>query len=288
MPYDINLRLKEIRKSFNLSQADFANKIGVTRGVINNIEKNLTQAKPYVISLVCSVYGVNQNWLETGEGEMLSANQSTSTIFDRIRFVRKSLNMSQQEFGDSLGVNRSIIKNYELGIVSPTNIFINHLCMKHSVSKEWLLSGIGDIMSSNHSDSPECISQRIRELRKHLDMTQTEFGDSLGVSREVINTYENGRVTPPQTIIELLRLKHNVSPEWLNSGSSEMFCPKDDGLSTNDSDLPFSNASLKRLIESPDLIDRSIAFLQSLRLISVMDRNDLNLILSILNSKDDR
>ena len=45
---------------------------------------------------------------------------------------------------------------------------------------------------------------RVKEVRKHLGMTQTEFGDALGVSRDVINSYERGRVTPTQTFLDLL------------------------------------------------------------------------------------
>lgn len=285
MAYDINLRLKEVRKLFNLSQADFADRIGVTRGVINNIEKNLTQPKPYIINLVCSVYGIDPKWLESGEGEMIPANK-TNSVSDRIRLVRKSLEMTQQEFGDSLGVNRSIIKNYELSIVSPTNIFIEHLCMKHGINKDWILSGTGDMLSQECSDPSVGIPQRIRELRKRLDMTQTEFGDSLGVSREVINTYEHGKVLPPHTVIELLHLKHNVNPEWLNTGIGEMFCPTDSTSETIPREIPFNESSLKCLIHSPDLIDRSITFLQTIRMISSMDQYERNLIAAFLKRKD--
>ena len=67
------------------------------------------------------------------------------------------------------------------------------------------------------------IETRIKEMRRHLDLTQTEFGDSLGVSRDVINSYERGRVTPTQTFIELLCMKYDVNPDWLIHGTGEMF-----------------------------------------------------------------
>lgn len=71
------------------------------------------------------------------------------------------------------------------------------------------------------------IETRIKEMRKHLDLTQTEFGDSLGVSRDVINSYERGRVTPTQTFVELLCMKYDVNPDWLIHGTGEMFIAPD-------------------------------------------------------------
>ena len=67
------------------------------------------------------------------------------------------------------------------------------------------------------------IETRVKEVRKHLDMTQTEFGDALGVSRDVINSYERGRVVPTQTFTELLCMKYGVDPIWMETGEGEMF-----------------------------------------------------------------
>lgn len=67
------------------------------------------------------------------------------------------------------------------------------------------------------------IEARIKEVRKHFDLNQTEFGDSLGVTRNMVNTYEHGRVEAPQTFISLLCMKYGVDPIWLETGVGEMF-----------------------------------------------------------------
>lgn len=69
---------------------------------------------------------------------------------------------------------------------------------------------------------------RIRVLRKALNMTQTEFGESLGVSRAVIATYELGKVVPPASVLKLLTVHHNVNPKWLETGELPMFLPMDE------------------------------------------------------------
>lgn len=70
-------RIKELRKHLKLSQTDFATKIGVTRGVIANIEAGLVEIKDYVLKLICSVFNVNEEWILTGAGEMFAKSKQT-------------------------------------------------------------------------------------------------------------------------------------------------------------------------------------------------------------------
>lgn len=75
-------RIKELRKYLKLSQTDFATKIGVTRGVIANIEAGLVEIKEYVLKLICSVFGASEEWILTGNGEMFV--KSKQTILDEL------------------------------------------------------------------------------------------------------------------------------------------------------------------------------------------------------------
>ena len=70
------------------------------------------------------------------------------------------------------------------------------------------------------------MQNRIREIRKKMNMTQTEFGEALGVSRSVISTYEFGKVAPSQSVLKLLTTNFNVNPYWLETGKGDMFQPK--------------------------------------------------------------
>ena len=74
----MNERVKELRKALSLSQDEFGKRLGLTRGAITNIELNKTEPKPLLIDLICREFGVNEEWLRTGEGEMfipLTRNQ---------------------------------------------------------------------------------------------------------------------------------------------------------------------------------------------------------------------
>lgn len=67
------------------------------------------------------------------------------------------------------------------------------------------------------------MKDRIRKIRRELDLTQQEFADRLGVKRGAIANYEIGRNEPVDSIIALICREFNVNEEWLRSGTGEMF-----------------------------------------------------------------
>lgn len=66
-------RIKELRKALNLSQQEFADKIGIKRGAVANYEIGRNAPIDAVISLICREFSVNEEWLRTGNGEMFRA-----------------------------------------------------------------------------------------------------------------------------------------------------------------------------------------------------------------------
>lgn len=67
------------------------------------------------------------------------------------------------------------------------------------------------------------MNERIKKLRKILDLTQQEFGDRLGIKRNTIATYESGRNDPIDAVVSLICKEFNVNEEWLRDGVGEMF-----------------------------------------------------------------
>ena len=66
----MNERLIEIRKSLNLSQKEFAEKIGLKQGSLSDLETGRAKIIDRVIFLICSKYHVNEKWFRTGIGNM--------------------------------------------------------------------------------------------------------------------------------------------------------------------------------------------------------------------------
>lgn len=68
------------------------------------------------------------------------------------------------------------------------------------------------------------MNERIKQLRKALDLTQQEFADRIGMKRNSIANYEIGRNTPIDAVIVSICREFNVNEEWLRTGEGEMFC----------------------------------------------------------------
>lgn len=80
------------------------------------------------------------------------------------------------------------------------------------------------------------IYERIKELRKKtLKMSQTAFGNRLGVNRDTINNIELNRLKKPEQKLSLYKLicsEFNVSEEWLLNGTGDMFTSNESEYST--------------------------------------------------------
>ena len=67
------------------------------------------------------------------------------------------------------------------------------------------------------------MNERIKALRKELNLTQREFADKLNIKRGAVANYEIGRNEPIDAVVSLICKTFHVSEEWLRDGSGEMF-----------------------------------------------------------------
>lgn len=67
------------------------------------------------------------------------------------------------------------------------------------------------------------MSNRIKAVREALKLSQREFGEKLGVSRDVISNIEYNRVQPKELLIRHMCELYNINKLWLETGKGEMF-----------------------------------------------------------------
>jgi transcriptional regulator with XRE-family HTH domain len=123
------------------------------------------------------------------------------------------------------------------------------------------------------------LSDRLRELRKKLNLTQKEFGEKIDIKTSSYSDIENGRRNLTERNMTSICREFNVNEQWLRTGEGEMFVEDDKALlekyanKYNFSDL--DKAALKLFSElSPE--DRNIAEEFLLRLVNgVMNNKDL-------------
>lgn len=69
-------RIKELRKSKNLTQTEFGARLGLSGSAITTYEKGIRIPSNAVVTSICREFGVRREWLETGEGKMELETQS--------------------------------------------------------------------------------------------------------------------------------------------------------------------------------------------------------------------
>ena len=68
------------------------------------------------------------------------------------------------------------------------------------------------------------MNNRVNHLRKNiLHLTQSEFGDRIGISKTAISKIEKGETTLTERNIKSICREFNVSSAWLKDGVGDMF-----------------------------------------------------------------
>lgn len=84
----MNERIRELRKSLNLTMEAFGERIGVSKSTISNIENGNREATEHMIKSICREFGADYIWLTTGDGEMFV--ESDDDFIERIDRIMQS------------------------------------------------------------------------------------------------------------------------------------------------------------------------------------------------------
>ena len=76
----VNERIKQLRLSLKMSQAEFARAIFISNGYIAELESANRKVNDRIIHLISLTFGVSETWLKSGAGNMF-----VTTAAERIR-----------------------------------------------------------------------------------------------------------------------------------------------------------------------------------------------------------
>ena len=116
-------RIKQVRQSEWLTQAEFAEKIGLSRNYIAMIEIGQRKPSDRTIKDICRIFGVNEIWLRTGVGEPftpISRSEELAAIFERMevgddaksRLIREMARMPDEAFPSFVKFVEQLYKNF--------------------------------------------------------------------------------------------------------------------------------------------------------------------------------
>ena len=109
---EMNKRVNELRKALGLTLEKFAEPLGVKKAAISKIENAQVSLTEQMANSICLVYGVSEEWLKTGKGQMLVDRPLADELKEkidsfipkeeedfRLRLVRMILAMDRQDMG---------------------------------------------------------------------------------------------------------------------------------------------------------------------------------------------
>lgn len=71
---------------------------------------------------------------------------------ERIKVLRKALNLTQTEFGERIGITKAAVSNIESGNRSVTIQLITSICREFHVNESWLRTGDGEMLVATSRD----------------------------------------------------------------------------------------------------------------------------------------
>ena len=84
-------------------------------------------------------------------------------------------------------------------------------------------------------------NERVKQLRKSIDLTLEKFGDRLGVTKVAISNIENGKRAVTEQMSKAICREFNVNEDWLRNGVGDMFKQRDGSFSEILSELDDSD-----------------------------------------------
>lgn len=68
-------------------------------------------------------------------------------MHDRIKLLRKNLGLTQERFGEKIGLKKNSISQIENGVNSLTEQILLSICREFNVNEEWLRNGTGEMFN---------------------------------------------------------------------------------------------------------------------------------------------
>lgn len=69
----------------------------------------------------------------------------------------------------------------------------------------------------------EKLNERVRELRKELNLTLDKFGERIGLKKSALSLIENGKNGITDQVFKSICREFNVNDDWLRTGEGDMF-----------------------------------------------------------------
>lgn len=122
---------------------------------------------------------------------------------ERIKALRKALNLTQAEFGEKIGIKKNSVSQIESGVNSVTEPNILSICREFHVNETWLRTGDGEmfVQTSRDDDIAAFVAAALRGAGDNFQrrllsvlsrLSEDEWSWIESKAREILGETENG------------------------------------------------------------------------------------------------
>ena len=95
-------RIKNLRKTLKMSQAEFSQAVFLSNGYLADLEIGNKKVNNRILRLIALTFGVNETWLKSGTGDMFLASptdklQRLTSLFNELPLIYQDYVMGQIE-----------------------------------------------------------------------------------------------------------------------------------------------------------------------------------------------
>ena len=140
----IDNNLKYCRKNLKMTQTEFGDFFDVSKGTVSNWENGYSFMPLEKLISFSNQYGYSLDFICNLSQDHKKSNQLKNTdkmiIGKKLRTLRKSLQLSQDEFSKKCNIPQSTYSHYEIGYKLITTVNLYSICKTYHVSMDSLLS----------------------------------------------------------------------------------------------------------------------------------------------------
>lgn len=139
-------RLKSLRELKNITQEEFCNLIGISRGNYSHYETEHDIMPLKHLNVVCNYFGVSLDYLlgfvDVVKYENSFCDIDNKIVGERLKSFRKENKLTQVKLAEILNTVHPVITNYEKGKFLIATSFLYTICKKYGVSADYLLGKV--------------------------------------------------------------------------------------------------------------------------------------------------
>lgn len=138
-------------------------------------------------------------------------------IFDKIKTLRENNELTQRELSKILKVSKSTYNRWEIGEVFIPLKHLNNLCNYYNVSMDYMINTSNEKKYKNMKTNidKQIIGNRLLEIRKTHNLSQTKLAKLLNTSHSTISAYEHGKTLLLTVFAYQIAVKFDISLDWL-------------------------------------------------------------------------